>query len=31
MPTLPGDMVKMQTPRGPEELEIIASRYDELP
>ena len=26
-----GDVVTMQTPRGPEELEIIAIRYDELP
>ena len=26
-----GDVVTMQTPRGPEELEIIAVRYDELP
>jgi transcription elongation factor GreB len=26
-----GDVVTMRTPRGPEELEIIAIRYDELP
>ena len=26
-----GDVVTMRTPRGPEELEIIAIRYDDLP
>ena len=26
-----GDVVTMRTPRGPEELEVIAIRYDELP
>jgi transcription elongation factor GreB len=26
-----GDVVTMRTPRGTEELEIIAIRYDELP
>jgi transcription elongation factor GreB len=26
-----GDVVTMRTPRGPEELEIVAVRYDELP
>jgi transcription elongation factor GreB len=26
-----GDVVTMRTPRGSEELEIIAIRYDELP
>ena len=26
-----GDVVTMKTPRGPEELEIVAIRYDELP
>jgi transcription elongation GreA/GreB family factor len=26
-----GDVVTMRTPRGIEELEIIAIRYDELP
>jgi len=26
-----GDVVTMRTPRGPEELEVIALRYDELP
>ena len=26
-----GDVVTMRTPRGPEELEIIAIRYDEVP
>jgi transcription elongation factor GreB len=26
-----GDVVTMRTPRGPEELEIIAVRYDDLP
>jgi len=26
-----GDVVTMRMPRGPEELEIITIRYDELP
>ena len=26
-----GDVVTVRTPRGPEELEVLAIRYDELP